>query len=118
MTAFKESAESNKGKMLFTYSGVNSGIQARLADFMGVSKTAQPTLWALVPDNMLKYKFETNLADVTSASINKFVEDVLSKGIRPTLKSAEPKANDGPMTHVVGKNFEELVLDSSKDVLV
>jgi thiol-disulfide isomerase/thioredoxin len=34
------------------------------------------------------------------------------------LKSEEPVPNNGPLTIVVGKNFDEIVRDPTKDVLV
>jgi protein disulfide-isomerase A1 len=118
MTVFEESAKANKGKMLFAHSGVSDGIQARLSEFIGVTSDALPSLWALLPADMKKYKSEVAAADLTVESITKFVDDVKSGAISPYLKSAEPEANDGPLTVVVGTNFKELVMDETKDVLV
>jgi len=67
---------------------------------------------------MKKYRSEVAAADLTVESVTKFVDDVKSGAISPYLKSAEPEANDGPLTVVVGTNFKELVLDETKDVLV
>ena len=45
---------------------------------------------------------------------------ILSAGnIKPQIKSQPvPKKQKGPVTVVVGKNFDDVVLDSSKDVLL
>jgi len=44
---------------------------------------------------------------------------VLSGNVKPHLKSqAPPEPNDGPVTVVVGTEFEKLVMDPTKDVLV
>ena len=118
MGVFEEAAKANKGKMLFAHSAVSDGIQARLAEFIGVTEDMLPSLWALLPGDMKKYKSEVAAADLTVATITQFVDDVKSGAIQPHLKSAEPEANDGPLTVVVGKNFQELVLDETKDVLV
>lgn len=118
MTVYEESAKANKGKMLFAHSAVSDGIQARLAEFIGVTEADLPSMWALLPAEMKKYKSEVAPADLTVEAVTKFVDDVQSGAIKPYLKSAEPEANDGPLTVVVGKNFEELVLDETKDVLV
>lgn len=118
MTVYEDSAKANKGKMLFAHSAVGDGIQARLAEFIGVTEADLPSLWALLPGEMKKFKSEVAPADLTVDSVTKFVDDVQSGAIKPYLKSAEPEANDGPLTVVVGKNFEELVLDPTKDVLV
>lgn len=43
----------------------------------------------------------------------------VDKTLKPTVKSAEPPANnDGPVKVIVGKEFEEIVMDDEKDVLV
>jgi len=118
MGVFEEAAKANKGKMLFAHSAVSDGIQARLAEFIGVTEDMLPSLWALLPGDMKKFKAEVAAADLTVAAITQFVDDVKAGTIAPHLKSAEPEANDGPLTVVVGKNFKELVLDETKDVLV
>ena len=118
MKVYEEAAKANKGKMLFAYSGVGEGIQERLAEFMGVTKESLPVLRAVLPADMKKYECATKPADLTVEKVTKFVEDVKSGAIKPHLKSEEPVANDGPLTVVVGKNFEEIVLDKNKDVFV
>jgi thiol-disulfide isomerase/thioredoxin len=53
------------------------------------------------------------------ANLIKFVKDVQSGLVQPTLKSEEvPASNDEPVKVIVGKSFEEIALDESKDVLV
>jgi len=56
---------------------------------------------------------------LTVENIGTFIDDVLSGKIAPHLKSAEPPAdNDGPVTIVVGKTFDSIVKDPTKDVLM
>lgn len=106
MKTFEEAAKSNKGKMLFSYSDVEEGIQSRVAEFMGITKDQLPTLRSIIPADMKKYECPVKPADLTVASITQFVEDVSSGKIKPHLKSEEiPEKNDGPVTVVVGKNF-------------
>jgi len=119
MKTYEEAAKANKGKMLFSFAGISKGIQEKLAEFMGVTKGDLPTLRAIVPANMKKYACETKPADFTSDVIGKFISDVQSGAIKPHLKSEKvPESNDGPVTVVVGSQFEEIVLDKTKDVLV
>lgn len=118
MSVMTEAATAHKGKMLFSYSGVKDGIQERLAEFMGVTEADLPTLRAILPADMKKFQAPEKPADVTVASIGAFIDDVTSGKIKPHLKSEEPPANDGPLTVVVGKTFEEIVKDPTKDVLV
>lgn len=118
MATFEEAAKANKGKMLFAYSGISDGIQERLAEFMGITEDSLPSLWAMLPADMKKFKSDAKAADLTVDLITKFVDDVKSGAVKPHLKSEEIKENEGPLTVVVGKNFEEIVKDSNKDVLV
>lgn len=57
--------------------------------------------------------------ELTGESVKQFMQDFVDGKLEPFLKSAEPPAdNDGPVTVVVGKTFDELVTKSEKDVLV
>ena len=121
MATFAEAAAAHKGKMLFAYSDVAGPIQIqeRLAEFMGVTKDDLPTLRAILPADMKKYAADVKPADLTVDNIGAFIDDALGGKLKPHLKSEEPPAgNDGPVTVVVGKTFEEIVRDPSKDVLV
>jgi len=48
--AFSDAATANKGKILFSYSGVSAGIQERLGEFIGVTKKDLPTLRIIAPE--------------------------------------------------------------------
>jgi|TARA_B110000305_G_C19203798_1_gene522479 protein disulfide isomerase len=119
MTVFSEAATTHKGKMLFSYADVTGGIQERLAEFMGVTKEQMPTLRAILPEDMKKFKCDTKPADLTVAIIGKFADDVLSGAVKPNLKSEDiPEDNTGGVFTLVGKQWEEVVMDPTKDVLV
>lgn len=47
--AFKQAAGELAGEILFVTSGVSDGIQARLAEFIGVSQENLPTLRIISP---------------------------------------------------------------------
>lgn len=52
-------------------------------------------------------------------NFRKFVTDYLDGNIEAYVKSeVVPEDNDGPVKVVVGKNFEEIVNDPDKDVLI
>jgi len=119
MTTFKEAATAHKGKMLFSFSDVSGGIQERLAEFMGVTKDQLPTLRAILPADMKKYESPNKPADLTVDNIGSFIDDVLSGAIKPHLKSEPvPEPNDGPVTVIVGTEFDKIVKDPTKDVFV
>lgn len=68
---------------------------------------------------MKKYVSPTAAADLTVENIGGFIDDILSGKIKPHLKSEPvPEKNDGPVTVIVGTEFEKIVKDPTKDVLV
>jgi protein disulfide isomerase len=67
---------------------------------------------------MKKYRAEVAAASATVEDITKFVDGVLAGDVKPHLKSEEPPATQEGVTVIVGKTFEEIALDPTKDVLV
>merc|ERR1711937_297984 len=68
---------------------------------------------------MKKYQYPGKVEEITVESVGTFVQDVLDGKLKPHLKSDEPPATqDGPVTVIVGKEFEKIALDPTKDVLV
>jgi len=52
-------------------------------------------------------------------NLDKFVNEFKDDKLKPYIKSEEvPESNDGPVKVVVGKNFDEIVNDETKDVLI
>lgn len=51
-------------------------------------------------------------------TLEQFVRDVLDGTLEPFLKSEALPDNSGPLKTAVGKNFDELVNDETKDVLI
>ena len=50
--------------------------------------------------------------------MSEFVDDVLNGLIETFSKSEEPVEDDGPLKKIVAINFEEIVMNPSKDVFV
>lgn len=119
-TAFAEASKSMKGKILFSTSGVSSGIQERLGEFIGVTKDMMPTMRIVSPETDLKkYKWEGDLSKLTVADVEQYVNDFKDGKLTPFRKSeTEPESNDGPVKVVVGTSWEKIVGDTSKDVLM
>ncbi|KAH8815005.1 thioredoxin-like domain-containing protein [Xylogone sp. PMI_703] len=68
--------------------------------------------------NNKKYPFDQEKA-ITADVISKFVQDFADGKVEPSIKSEPiPENQDGPVTIVVAKNYDEIVLDDSKDVLI
>lgn len=52
-------------------------------------------------------------------NLNAFVNDLDEGALEPYVKSEPiPESNDGPVIVAVGKNFEDVVTKSEKDVLI
>jgi len=120
-TAFAEAAKENQGEILFVTSGVSEGIQSRLGEFIGVEKGDLPQLRIIKPaESMMKFNYEGDVANLTGADVNKFLADFKADKLQPHLKSEaipEPMTNEG-LTVLVGKSFDDVVKDATKDVLV
>jgi protein disulfide-isomerase A1 len=119
--AYAKAAEDMQGKILFVTSGVTEGIQSRLGEFIGVEKGDLPSLRIISPEeSMLKYNWDGDVKTLTTDQVTQFVTDYKDGKLQPHLKSeAIPEANpvEG-LTTLVGKNWDDIVKDASKDVLV
>jgi protein disulfide-isomerase A1 len=107
-----------KGKIVLSWSQIEENIGKRLGDFLGVTDAQLPLIYIVKPaeGDVKKYQME---GDITSESILKFHEDYVAGNLKTKLKSDEiPETNDEPVKVVVGKSFNDIVMDESKDVLV
>ena len=78
-----------------------------------------PLLVAIMPADQKKFYCDTKPSNLTVEIIGNFISDVLEGKLEPSYKSEEiPEKNYGPLTIVVGKQFEELVKDPTKDVFI
>lgn len=86
-----------------------------LEEFGVDSKSETPVVAARDKDNkkyIMKEKFSVE-------ALKKFVEDFLAGNLQPFVKSEElPEDNSGPVKVAVGRNFDDLVLNSKKDVFI
>jgi len=70
-------------------------------------------------DNMKKFNFEGKVEDLTTDQIKEFVTSFKNGQLTPFLKSQDiPETNDEAVKVIVGKNFNQIVNDETKDVLV
>jgi protein disulfide-isomerase A1 len=118
MTVFKEAAVAHKGKMLFAYAGSANQIQEKLKEFMGVTADDMPTLRAILPEKMKKFNAPHAASELTVANIGEFIDGIKAGTIKPHLKSAVAPETQGDVVVVVGTEFEKIVMDPTKDVLV
>lgn len=66
-----------------------------------------------------KFPYTGDLATVKHEDIAAFVSEWKDGKVKKHLKSADvPESQDGPVTIVVGKNFDEVVMNNDNDVLI
>jgi len=115
LAAVTEVAGEFRGKTLFVF--VPSS-EERVMSFFDFKKSDLPRgiLVALGEGDMKKFGFDKEL---TADNIRAHVSSYHNGGLKPTMKSEEaPADNSGPVKTIVGTTFNEIVLDTSKDVLL
>jgi len=65
-----------------------------------------------------KFPFDQD-KEITADAIKAFVEEFVSGKVEPSVKSEPiPETQEGPVITVVAKNYNNVVLDDNKDVLI
>jgi len=115
---YTEAAKSFKGKLLFVLVDCDVDDNKRVMEFFGITDESCPTMRVInMEKNMAKYAPEKD--DLTSDAITAFVNGVLDGSIARHLKSEDvPDNSANAVKVVVGKNFDELVKDPTKNVFV
>ena len=116
-TMINEVAGQVKDKIKVVATGITDGLEARLAEYIGITAADLPSIRiADTRKDLKKYNME---GEVNADNIHKFIKDWSSDLLKPSLKSEEvPASQNEPVYVLVGKAFDEVVLDKSKDVLV
>ncbi|KAJ2999736.1 protein disulfide-isomerase precursor [Globomyces sp. JEL0801] len=112
---FEKVAKDYQGKVLFIY--LDAAQFGSHADNVGL-KQEWPAFTIHDTKNNLKYPYPQD-KKIEDSEIAQFVKDFDEGKLEPVLKSEEiPEDNNGPVITIVGKNFDEIVLDTKKDVLI
>jgi protein disulfide-isomerase A1 len=118
---FTEIAKGEAGsdkELLFFTSKVTSGLGQRLADYIGVTAASAPALWIIHPANKDLSKFQHTGA-YTAAAVKDFIAGFKNGSLEKIYKSEDiPISNDEPVKVVVGKNYDDIVKNSGKYVLL
>jgi len=122
LTMVNEIAKALKGQVVVTYGPLPA--QKSLAERWGASGNVFPT--AILADwknsnnpIMTVFNEETEKDGLTAATGIAFVQAALKDQYQTYLKSEPlPADNNGPLYTLVGKNFESIVNDPTKDVFV
>jgi len=114
---FTRVAKKLKGKIQALKTGITEGLETRLAEYIGITAKDLPTIRIADTRNDLQNFIMSG--EINEANILKFVEDWESGKLRAHFKSEEiPEKQEGDVIVVVGKSFNDIVMDDSKDVLV
>jgi protein disulfide-isomerase A1 len=115
----KEIAKEYKGQMLFVSINTDEEDHKRILEFFGMKEDEIPGMRLIkLAEDMAKYKPED--PTISDANIRKFVGDFMDEKLKQHLLSEEiPEDWDKEYVKVlVGKNFEAVAKDVTKDVLV
>lgn len=108
-------AQKYKGKINFVH--IDAERFGAHADNLGL-KQQWPAFAIQHLDTGAKFPLDQT-KDITLENLEPFLQDYLDGKIKPTLKSAEaPADNNGPVKVVVATEFNDIVLDASKDVFL
>lgn len=116
--AFNGLDATNPEDVILTLSDKNDGhgLFDRLAEYLGVKTNNVPAVLYLGSAND-KYLYDQE--EITAENLASFLERVKAGSVEQFLKSAEiPESNDEPVKIIVGKTFNDIVLNNDKEVLV
>ncbi|KAJ8559581.1 hypothetical protein K7X08_003639 [Anisodus acutangulus] len=114
---FQDAAKLFKGKLNFVFVKMDDDEVGRpVSDYFGVTGDAPQVIGYIEEDDRIKFTFE---GEITLEKIKAFGEDFLENKLKPFYKSDPiPETNDADVKVVVGNNFDEIVLNESKDALL
>uniref|UniRef100_A0A1W7R9Z2 Protein disulfide-isomerase n=1 Tax=Hadrurus spadix TaxID=141984 RepID=A0A1W7R9Z2_9SCOR len=116
---FRNVAKEFKGKVLFVSIDTDDEDHGKIVEFFGLKQDEQPTLRLIkLEEEMTKYKPLTT--ELSEDNIRNFVQGVIDGKIKQHYLSQDlPEDwNKGPVYDLVSKNFDEVVYDKTKDVIV
>merc|ERR1712193_585390 len=115
----REIAKDYKGEMLFVTINTDEEDHKRIMEFFGMDESELPSMRIIrLEEDMSKYRPES--AELSDANMRSFIKQYMDGSLKPHLMSQDiPEDWDKePVKVLVGKNFEDVALDTTKDVLV
>nr|XP_055098484.1 protein disulfide-isomerase A2 isoform X3 [Symphalangus syndactylus] len=118
LAGFGEAAPRFRGQVLFVVVDVAVDNE-HVLQYFGLKAEAAPTLRLVNLETTKKYA-PVDGGPVTAASITAFCHAVLNGQVKPYLLSQEvpPDWDQRPVKTLVGKNFEQVAFDETKNVFV
>jgi protein disulfide-isomerase A1 len=116
---FKNIASKYKGKLIFVTSGFTGEWEERVMEYFGIKESNLPHVRICEVTGDEDVKFYVHTGEINEENIDNFIADFLEGKLTPYLKSEEiPTQQNEDVFHLVGKQFNEIVLDNPKNVLV
>ncbi|GAX73180.1 hypothetical protein CEUSTIGMA_g633.t1 [Chlamydomonas eustigma] len=110
-------AKALKGQLVFVTANNEGESHEPITNYFGLKGAASPVIMGFHMEKNKKFRYT---GELTEAALSAFANSVLDDTAKADYKSApipeEPE--DGGVTVVVGKNFDDIVMDPSKDVLL
>ncbi|XP_041960241.1 protein disulfide-isomerase A2 [Alosa sapidissima] len=118
LSEYRDVASMFKGKVLFILIDVNGAV-SHVMKYFGLSESDAPAVRLINTDTVKKYAIATG-GDITMETLKSFCQGVLDGDIKPHMMSQEvPEDWDQkPVKVLVGKNFQSVVFDETKNVFV
>ncbi|XP_019611734.2 protein disulfide-isomerase A2 [Rhinolophus sinicus] len=118
LAGFREAAPPFRGQVLFVVVDVGAD-NSHVLQYFGVKAEEAPTLRFINMETTKKYK-PADGGPLTAASVTAFCHAVLGGKVKPYLLSQEvpPDWDQRPVKTLVGKNFEQVAFDETKNVFV
>ncbi len=112
----KAVAESHRGKVSFaTIDAKQFGAHA---GNLNLKADKFPAFAIQDTVNNKKYPFDQD-SEITAEAIGAFVQKFVDGEVEPSIKSEPiPETQEGPVQIIVAKNYDDIVMDDAKDVLV
>ncbi|KLJ13380.1 protein disulfide-isomerase A1 [Blastomyces silverae] len=115
-TMLKPIAKKHKGAI--NIGTIDAGAYGAHAGNLNLEPEKFPAFAIQDTANNKKYPFDQT-KKITEDVIVKFIEDVLDGKVEPSIKSEPiPESQEGPVTVVVAHNYQDVIIDNDKDVLV
>lgn len=117
LVEFKKYANDNPEAIIFSWVKISEGMGAKLANYIGVDPTEDPTarIVRVHDDNVDKYR----VSILTPAGYSKALEEFASGTLTPYYKSQPiPETNNAGVKIVVSHTFEDIVIHNDKYVML
>lgn len=113
---FKELAQKYKG--IINFATIDAKAFGQHAGNLNLEVGKWPAFAIQRTDKNQKFPYDQE-KKVSAKDLTQFIEDFIEGKVEPSIKSEPiPETQEGPVTVVVAKNYQELVIDNDKDVLL